>query len=156
MDHEIELCVLINKAGKHIAKEDAMKHIGGYFLGLDMSDRTFQKDFRPNGFPWELVKCQDFFCPVTSLIKEQIDPYNVELHMQVNNETKQKEKTSEMHFKIDDVISFTSKYIKLDEGDLIMTGTPAGVGPVKLGDNVQATASVEGKVVAELKCEVTK
>ena len=63
--------------------------------------------------------------------------------------------TSSMHFKIDDVISYVSKHMTLSEGDLILTGTPAGVGPLKPGDNILATAEVDGKVVADMKFEVT-
>lgn len=103
-----------------------------------------------------MIKCQDAFCPLTDLFKEKIDPYKVELHMRVNDETRQKDITGSMHFKIDDIIAYTSKFISFTEGDLILTGTPSGVNTLKPGDKVQATASYEGKVLGELNFEVTK
>jgi 2-keto-4-pentenoate hydratase/2-oxohepta-3-ene-1,7-dioic acid hydratase in catechol pathway len=76
--------------------------------------------------------------------------------MQVNEETRQKEMTSSMHFKIDEVISFVSRHMTLTEGDLILTGTPAGVGPLKQGDKVLATAKVQGKIVGKFSFNITK
>lgn len=113
-----------------------MEHVGGYFLALDLTDRDFQAEAKKKGFPWTLAKGQDNFCPITHLIEDKIDPYGVELHLAVNGQVRQKDLTSGMHFKIDDLISYTSKFISLSEGDLILTGTPEGVGPIKIGDKI--------------------
>ena len=72
----------------------------------------------------------------------------MELHLVVNGQTRQKDMTSEMHFKIDDLISYSSQYITLNEGDLILTGTPEGVGPIKVGDKIEGKAHHCGKTVA--------
>ena len=125
-----------------------MDHVGGYFFALDLTDRDFQKVAKQKGFPWTLAKGQDNFCPVSDLIKEEIDPYAVELHLVVNGQTRQKDLTSGMHFKVDDLISYCSQFITLNDGDLILTGTPEGVGPIKVGDKIEATAAHAGKVVA--------
>lgn len=102
-----------------------------------------------------MAKGQDKFCPVSGPIPLEIDPYKVELHLKVNEQTRQKDITANMHFKIDDLISYTSQYISLTEGDLILTGTPEGVGPIKVGDSIDGTASLDGKVLASLKFKVT-
>lgn len=155
LDHEVELGVFINKAGTNIPKDKVFEHIGGFFLALDLTDRDFQKIAKEKGFPWTLSKGQDNFTPVSDFInKEDIDPYKVELHLQVNGQTRQKDITGNMHFKIEDMISYTSQYMSLTEGDLFLTGTPEGVGPIKIGDKIEATATHNGKVVASLSFNV--
>lgn len=124
IDHQLELGVFITKGGSNISKEKAMEHVGGYFLALDLTDRDFQKIAKQKGFPWTLAKGQDKFCPVSEIIPLGINPYEVELHLRVNEQTRQKDITKNMHFKIDDLISYCSQYISLTEGDLILTGTP--------------------------------
>lgn len=132
-----------------------MEHVGGYFLALDLTDRDFQKVAKQKGFPWTLAKGQDKFCPVSDFIPLNIDPYKVELHLRVNGQSRQKDITGNMHFKIDDLISYCSQYISLTEGDLILTGTPEGVGAIKPGDSIEGTASLDGKVLASLNFKVT-
>ena len=109
-----------------------MEHVGGYFLGIDFTDRDMQSKAKSQGMPWSLAKGQDNFCPVSEFIEKEIDPYSIELEMKVNGQVRQKDMTSSMHFKIDDVISYTSNFMSLAEGDLILTGTPEGVGSVTL------------------------
>ena len=154
IDHELELGVFIKKGGSNISKENAMEHVGGYFLALDLTDRDLQKVAKEKGFPWSLSKGQDGFCPVSQPIMDPIDPYKVELELKVNGQVRQKDMASGMHFKIDELISYSSQFMTLTEGDLILTGTPEGVGPITIGDKIEGKASYEGKVVAELNFSV--
>lgn len=156
LDHELELGVFITKGGSNIPKDKVMDHVGGYFLALDLTDRDFQQVAKNKGFPWTLAKGQDGFCPVSGFIPKEIDPYAVELHLKVNGQTRQQDVTGNMHFKIDDMISYTSQFISLAEGDLFLTGTPNGVGPIKIGDRIQATASITGKVLASFDFNVAE
>lgn len=91
---------------------------------------------KKGGLPWTLAKGQDNFCPISELISKDIDPYAVELEMKVNGQTRQKDFAGNMHFKIDELIAYISQYVKLEEGDLLLTGTPDGVGGVTSGDKV--------------------
>lgn len=132
-----------------------MEHVGGYFLAIDFTDRDLQGEAKAKGFPWALAKGQDNFCPVSEPVKEDINPYKVELELKVNGQVRQKDCTSGMHFKIDDVICYASQFMTLNAGDLILTGTPEGVGQVKVGDLVEGKAIFAGQIVAELNFEVT-
>ena len=154
--HELELGVFISKPGSNIPKEKAMEHVGSYFLGIDFTDRDAQGEERKQGFPWTLSKGQKNFCPLSDPIDKDIDPYNIELELKVNGKVRQKDMTSVMHFKIDDIISYASTCFELAEGDLILTGTPDGVGRVVPGDVVEGRATYGEKVLAELNFEVTE
>ena len=113
-----------------------MDHVGGYALALDMTARDFQDAIKKKGAPWTLAKMFDTSCPVSGfLAKEKIpDPQNLQLWLKVNGEMRQDGNTKDMIFTIPTLLSYISKYITLQEGDLILTGTPAGVGPVSSGD----------------------
>ncbi len=116
-----------------------MEHVGGYVLALDMTARDFQAEIKKKGHPWELAKCFDTSCPVSDFISRETitDPQNVDLICKVNGELRQSDNTNKMLTKIPDLISYISQYFTLEEGDLILTGTPAGVGPVKHGDVIE-------------------
>lgn len=79
---------------------------------------------KSKGIPWLLSKCQDNFCPVSSLIPKTIDPYAIQLELKLNNQRRQYDKSSSMHFKIDEIISYASRYFTLHTGDIILTGSP--------------------------------
>ena len=134
--HEIELGVVINANCSRIKPEQASEFIGGYCLALDMTARDFQGQLKAKGHPWELAKCFDTSLPISDFISKDIitDPHDVELVCKVNGELRQKDSTSKMICPIPNLISYISQYFTLEEGDLILTGTPAGVGPVKHGD----------------------
>ena len=126
--------------------------MGGYFLLLDITDRSFQGA----GRPWELAKGQDNFLPVSDLIelKDVKDPYQLDLHLQINGKTVQKDVTGNMYYKIDDIIEFVSRFITLNDGDLILMGTPDGVGPMKPGDHIDGKLSQGENVLASLLFDV--
>lgn len=145
IDHEIELAVVIGKQAYRIGKNEAVDVIAGYTIANDITARDLQKDTIKKGYPWTLCKGMDTFLPIgpylvpTDSIK---DPYNMEMELTVNDQTKQKSNTSNMVFKIPEIISYISRYISLYPGDIICTGTPSGVGPIEPGDLVQA--KIEG------------
>jgi len=134
--HEIELGVMLCKGGKNIPEDQTDSCIGGYFVALDLTARNLQAEAKTNSWPWDVSKGFDTFLPLSELVpKEQVsDPYNLELELLINGQTKQKGSTGDMHFKAHYLISYLSTVFTLCEGDLILTGTPAGVGPIHSGD----------------------
>lgn len=141
--HEIELVAAIGRGGKHIALEDARNHVDGYALGLDMTARDLQSDAKRNGLPWSVAKGFDTFAPLGPLVKAHDvgDPQNLEFELRVNGEVRQKARTSDMIFSVAFLISYCSRIFTLLPGDLIFTGTPEGVGPVRDGDLLEATGA---------------
>ncbi|MEM1658476.1 MAG: fumarylacetoacetate hydrolase family protein [Candidatus Jordarchaeales archaeon] len=158
VDYEVELAVIIGKKGKDISEEDAYDYIAGYTVFNDVSARDIQ--FR--GVQWFRGKSFDTFAPMGPCLalKDEIpDPHNLRIQMKVNGETRQDSSTGNMIFKIPFLVSFISADMTLEPGDVIATGTPAGVGvyskPPKLlkpGDVMEATiekiGTLRNKVVA--------
>ncbi|KAJ8317466.1 hypothetical protein KUTeg_005370 [Tegillarca granosa] len=137
---EVELGIVINKTAKNVSEDEAMDYVGGYFLALDMTAFDFQVEARKKGLPWCLSKGWDTATPVSEFIdKEKVKNYaDTRLWLKLNGETKQDDSTKDMIFSIPFVISYISKYITLEECDVILTGTPSGVGPVYPGDVITA------------------
>jgi len=137
--HEVELGVVIGKDGRDISQANADVHIAGYTLAVDMTARNLQDKVRKEGLPWSAAKGFDTFTPVSEFIpKEAIkDPHDLQLLLKINGETKQSDSTSDMIFRIPRLIEHISSIMTLQEGDLILTGTPKGVGPVRPGDQVE-------------------
>jgi 2-keto-4-pentenoate hydratase/2-oxohepta-3-ene-1,7-dioic acid hydratase in catechol pathway len=142
--HEIELAVLIGKDGKNISEQSAMNYVFGYGLALDLTLRDVQNVAKDAGLPWALAKGFDHSCPVSTFFyRDKIeDPHNLNLKFIVNTEIKQDSNTNLMIFKIPLLISYISQFFTLNKGDIIITGTPAGVGPLKADDIIEA--SIEG------------
>jgi len=139
--HEVEIVVKIDKVGKNIQKQFAHKYYSEIGIGIDFTARDLQWKLKEQGLPWEKSKAFDNsapigkkFIPVSSIN----DLNNINFHLDINGKTVQKGNTSDMMFKINDIIAEVSKYITLKTGDLIYTGTPEGVSPVKIGDNLKA------------------
>ena len=120
-----------------------MDFVGGYAVTLDMTARDWQSIAKKEGGPWDISKGFDTSCPVGNFIpKESVaDPHSLDLWCKVNGEMKQNGNTKDMIFKIPQLISQVSQYFTLETGDLILTGTPEGVGPVKAGDTIEAGLS---------------
>ncbi|KAH9823802.1 hypothetical protein DFH28DRAFT_225033 [Melampsora americana] len=112
----------------------------GYTLAIDLTARNLQEEIKSKSLPWSSVKGFDTFCPVGRWIPfdEIQDPHDLNLWLKVNGELKQSSSTNQMIFKIPDLIRYCSNIMTLEEGDLILTGTPAGVGAIKPGDLVEA------------------
>ncbi|CAF0881831.1 unnamed protein product [Brachionus calyciflorus] len=140
LHHEVELGVVIGKSGKFIQEEQAMDHVLGYVLVLDMTARNIQDQLKKQGHPWFLAKGFDTSCPISNFICKSAvkDVNNLNLQLTVNGVLKQNGNTQDMIFKIPNLLSYISKYFKLEYGDLILTGTPSGVSAVKHGDVIEA------------------
>ncbi|KAF9125591.1 hypothetical protein BGX30_000394 [Mortierella sp. GBA39] len=150
--HELELSVIIGKEGRDILAEDAEDYIAGYALSLDMTARNMQDKAKKEGRPWSASKGYDTFTPIGDFIpKDQIpDHGNIDLSLQVNGVTKQNGNTRDMIFSVPALIENVSSIMKLEEGDIIMTGTPKGVGSVLPGETITCDLAVNGKVLSQL------
>ncbi|XP_008328133.1 acylpyruvase FAHD1, mitochondrial-like isoform X2 [Cynoglossus semilaevis] len=138
--HEVELGVVIGKGGTAIAQSAAMEHVAGYALGLDMTAFGPLHESRAKGLPWTLAKAFNTSCPISDFIpKDRIpDPGNLNLWLKVNDQLRQSACTSDMRFSVPYLISYISDFITLEEGDLILTGTPDGLSPVQENDELEA------------------
>lgn len=148
VDYEAELVIVINSYCKNIEKEDAYKYILGYTCGNDVSERVFQKQ---DG-QWARAKGFDTFCPLGPYIETEIDAGNLDLMAVRNGEVVQKGNTRDMINDIPTTVSFISKIMSLKKGDIILTGTPEGVGQIKAGDTIEIV--IEG--VGSLKNPVVQ
>jgi 2-keto-4-pentenoate hydratase/2-oxohepta-3-ene-1,7-dioic acid hydratase in catechol pathway len=139
--HELEVSVLIGEKLINATAEAARKGIVGYGLGLDLTLRDVQDRLKEKGYPWEVAKAFDGSCPLSAFVpaKEVIDPLNLDLQLERNGVIQQKGNTSEMMTGIFDLIAFMSTQFTLLPGDVVMTGTPAGVGPLERGDELALT-----------------
>lgn len=139
--YEAELVVAIGKSGRDIAVEDALGHVWGYATGLDMTRRDLQLEARAQGRPWDTGKNVEQSSPLGLIRKagEGFDPTTGEIKLTVNGETKQQADLADLIWPVADVVAYLSGLYRLEAGDLIYTGTPAGVGPVVEGDEIVVT-----------------
>ncbi|KAG0267436.1 hypothetical protein BG011_005721 [Mortierella polycephala] len=154
--HEVELAVVIGKDGRDISAEDAESYIAGYALALDMTARDLQDKAKKAGMPWSAAKGYDTFTPIGDFIpKDQIPDYNnVDLLLKVDGVTKQNGNTRDMVFKIPALISYVSSISKVQAGDVLLTGTPAGVGKVVPGETITCELAAGGKILSQLRFPV--
>jgi 2-keto-4-pentenoate hydratase/2-oxohepta-3-ene-1,7-dioic acid hydratase in catechol pathway len=140
LHHEVEFGVVIAKKCSRIKKKFALDYVLGYLVGLDITARDIQAEAKKNGWPWTISKGFDTFCPISEVIsKEEVkDPNDVDFSLKVNDEIKQKGNTKMMVFSIEKLIEYISNIMTLEKGDLILTGTPEGVGEIKDGDVLKA------------------
>ncbi|KAF9561135.1 hypothetical protein CPC08DRAFT_689284 [Agrocybe pediades] len=151
--HEVELGVVVGKTGRDISQANAESHIAGYTLAVDMTARNLQDRVKKAGLPWSAAKGFDTFTPIGSFIAKNAvsDPHNLRLLLKVNGETKQDGNTGDMIFSIPRLIEHVSSIMTLEEGDLILTGTPSGIGPVEPGDKVSCVLTeADGKELLSL------
>jgi fumarylpyruvate hydrolase len=139
LHYEIEMVVAIGKGGADIPEEKALEHVFGYGVGLDMTRRDLQGEAKKMGRPWEMGKAFDNSAPCTALKPVALvgHPAKGAIWLKVNGAVKQEGDLSEMIWNVPETISCLSKLVTLRPGDLIMSGTPAGVGPVKRGDRLE-------------------
>ncbi|MFT5846646.1 MAG: 2-keto-4-pentenoate hydratase/2-oxohepta-3-ene-1,7-dioic acid hydratase in catechol pathway [Psychroserpens sp.] len=137
--HEVEVLVKINKVGKHIAKKFAHKYYDEIGLGIDFTARDLQSQLKAKGLPWEKAKAFDGAAVIGEWLPKNNfeDVNNLSFSLKKNEETVQNGNTSLMLFKIDEIIEYVSKYFTLKIGDIIFTGTPAGVGRVIANDRLK-------------------
>ncbi len=141
--HELELVAVIGSAGRHVAEADALAHVAAYAMGLDLTARDLQARAKAEKGPWSIAKGFDTFAPLGPLVSAEAlgDPQSVSIQLTVNGETRQEGTTADMLFSVARIVSFLSSVFTLEPGDLIYTGTPAGVGPVRPGDVLVATGA---------------
>ena len=134
--HELELVVRINRLGKNVEEKFAHRYYDEVGLGIDFTARDIQSKCKEKGLPWEKAKAFDGSAPLGEFIKltNHSEVNNMKLELKINGETRQLGTTADMIFSVDQIIAYISQFITLKIGDLIFTGTPAGVGPVKEND----------------------
>ena len=138
---EGELTVIIGKEARHVSESEALRYVFGYTCGNDVSDRVLQR--RESEYGCLLVgKGYDTFAPIGPVVETDIDPSNLRLITRVNGEVRQNGNTADLVYGVPALIAYLSKYMTLLPGDHIMTGTPAGVGPIKPGDTIEV--EIEG------------
>ena len=137
--YETELVIKIDRLGKNIAERFAHRYYNEVTVGIDFTARDLQTKLRNQGMPWELSKAFDNSAVIGSFIsKEEIgDIQAVPFHLDINGQTVQSGNTESMLFTVDQIIAYVSRFVTLKIGDLLFTGTPAGVGPVKIDDHLQ-------------------
>jgi len=140
VDHEAELGIIIGRQGKNIHEDDAFSYIAGYTIVNDITARDMQKQDISAGDPWFRSKSIDTFLPTGPYIVPSdvlTDPGNCEISLTVNGDIRQQSNTSSMIFKVPEIVADISRYMTLEPGDIIATGTPEGVGPIVPGDAVE-------------------
>ncbi len=147
LHHEAEVVVLIGQSGKNISESGAPDHIAGLTLGLDLTLRDVQSDLKKKGWPWEIAKAFDHSAPCGNPVPfdESLALDNIGFECSVNGTVRQTGNTGEMMFSIPNLINYLSGIWELKEGDLIYTGTPAGVGPLQSGDRITLHGDQLGK-----------
>jgi 2-keto-4-pentenoate hydratase/2-oxohepta-3-ene-1,7-dioic acid hydratase in catechol pathway len=136
--YEAELVIKINRNGKYIGEEFAPGYYDQIGLGIDFTARDLQGESKSKGLPWEVAKAFDGSAPVSKFIaiSDLADRENIRFHLDLNGETVQEGESQHMIFPVNRIIAYVSQFMTLKMGDLIFTGTPKGVGPVKIGDHL--------------------
>lgn len=143
---EVELVVALQSGGRNISAADALRHIYGYAVGIDMTRRDLQAEAKKQGRPWEVAKSFDHSAPISDIVPKSetgiLEEANISL--QVNGIQKQHANISEMIWSVPEIIAELSKLFELHAGDIIFTGTPSGVGSVTIGDSIVAAIANVG------------
>jgi 2-keto-4-pentenoate hydratase/2-oxohepta-3-ene-1,7-dioic acid hydratase in catechol pathway len=140
LHHEVELGIVIGKKCKNIKQEEALDYVLGYLIALDITARDIQSEAKKNGWPWTISKGFDTFAPISEVVlKENVsNPNNLDISLKVNGKMKQNSNTKNMIYSVESIIKFISNIMTLERGDLIITGTPEGVGKIVEGDLLEA------------------
>ncbi|WP_066218331.1 fumarylacetoacetate hydrolase family protein [Formosa haliotis] len=150
--YEVELVVEIGKSGKNISEQDATSYISGIAVAIDYTAKDVLNDVREGKGPWELAKGFDGAAPISAVkaISNFPDVTNINFDLKINGDTVQEGNTGLIIYNFAEIIAFVSKYMTLNPGDLIFTGTPAyGTGQIHKGDHLQA--SIEGELLLDFK-----
>ena len=149
---ETELAVILNEGGRDISSASAMDHVAGYSVFFDITARDLQAKAREEGSPWTAAKGFDTFAPVSEAVAADpdLDPHRLPIRLRVNGAVRQDSNTNQMVFRIPQLIEAASRIMTLEVGDVIATGTPAGVWPIRPGDALEA----EIPRVGTLRCTV--
>ena len=151
--HEIEMVVAIGKGGKNIPVQKALEHVWGYAVGLDMTRRDIQGEAKKMGRPWEMGKSFDESAPVSALRPASAigHPAKGAIWLKVNGEVKQQGDLAMQIWSVPEQINYLSQLITLQPGDLIFSGTPAGVGPIKPGDKLEGHVDGVGELTVSYR-----
>lgn len=152
LQNEAEMVIVIGKDGKEVEQSKAMDYILGYAVGIDFTLRDIQTEEKKKGLPWTVAKGFLTSAPISEIVrKDEIgNPQNLGISLKINGETKQSANTSQMIFKLDFIVHYISTIFGLKKGDLIFTGTPAGITKLNTGDIVEA----EIESIGNLKIKV--
>jgi acylpyruvate hydrolase len=139
LQYELEVVIKINKLGRNISEKFAHRYYSEIGIGIDFTARDLQRICKDKGMPWEMAKAFDGSAPISDFVpKAQFDNLNnLQFKLEKNDTIVQNGNTNDMVFKFDQIIAYVSKFVTLRTGDLIFTGTPVGVGPVKIGDRLK-------------------
>jgi 2-keto-4-pentenoate hydratase/2-oxohepta-3-ene-1,7-dioic acid hydratase in catechol pathway len=150
--YEVELAILIGKQCRAVSAAKALEYVAGYGTAIDMTLRDVQNQLKAKGLPWEIAKGFDSACPLSDFVPVSAvaDPHNLRLRLSVNGEMRQNGSSADMIHRVPQIIAHISAIFTLEPGDVILTGTPAGVGQVVAGDVMEA--EIEG--VARLTIKV--
>jgi 5-carboxymethyl-2-hydroxymuconate isomerase len=143
LHHEVELVVAIGRKGRAISEGAAVEHVLGYAVGLDLTLRDLQSEAKKKGEPWDLSKGFDGAAPVSQVVPRELagDVTKLALTLEVNGDRRQDGVTGQMLHDVAALVAYSSRWITLERGDLLFTGTPSGVGPLVAGDRVVARLS---------------
>ena len=138
VDHEVEIVVRICRLGKNIEEKFAHRYYDAVTVGIDFTARDRQRQLKDKGHPWEVAKAFDGSAAIGEWVEiEGKDIQNLHFHLDINGQTVQTGWSGDMLYKVDELISYVSRFFTLKTGDLLYTGTPAGVGPVKIDDHLE-------------------
>jgi acylpyruvate hydrolase len=153
LHYECEIVLKISKVGKNIQEKFAHKYYEQISLGIDFTARDLQLKCKEKGLPWEIAKAFEHSAPLSDkfLSKEEVTIEQLEFRLDLNRKTVQKGNTKDWIFNVDAIISYISKFMTLKTGDLIFTGTPAGVGAVSIGDRLEGYIGAEKMFEFEIK-----
>jgi len=146
--YEVELALLIGKTARSVPLEQALEHLAGYGVAIDMTLRDVQERLKARGLPWEIAKGFDGACPLSDFVPAAsiADPGNLGLRLRVNGEIRQNGTTADMIQGVAGIIAHVSGIFTLEPGDVILTGTPAGVGAVRPGETIEADIPTVGSL----------
>jgi fumarylpyruvate hydrolase len=156
--HEVELVVAIGRAGSSIAEADVIHHVFGFAVGIDLTRRDLQFQARDRGRPWEVGKSFDASAPISAIKRLDVSsgiPASGRIALSVNGSVRQTGDLSEMIWSSAEIISNLSRLFRLEAGDLIYTGTPAGVGPLVPGDQIECAIEGVGKLSVKVANRAT-
>jgi 2-keto-4-pentenoate hydratase/2-oxohepta-3-ene-1,7-dioic acid hydratase in catechol pathway len=141
--HEVELVAVIGSEGRNIPKDEALDHVAGYAVGLDMTARDLQEEAKERRHPWSVAKGFDTFAPLGPITPADAieHPQALTLRLTVNGDVRQEASTEHMIFSVAELIAYCSRIFTLEPGDLLYTGTPSGVGSVADGDELEASVT---------------
>ena len=140
LHHEGELAVVIARTMRDVAPEDALDYVLGFTIANDVTARDAQR----NDLQWVRAKSSDGFCPVGPWLETDVDPSDLTVQVRVNGELRQDGHTRDLIFSVPEILSYVSRFLTLEPGDLVLTGTPDGVGPLLPGDTVEVTIDAIG------------